>query len=64
MDGDVRVVNKNVKLAAGDLGNLLVAGLDAVAVGDVESEGAHAHVGHVGQDGRVTGRGDDMDAFI
>lgn len=61
---NVRVVDENVKLAAGDLGNLLVAGLDALGVGDVEGEGAHAHVGHLGQDGWVTGRCDDMDAFM
>ena len=61
---NVRVVDENVKLAAGDLGNLLVAGLDALGVGDVEGEGTHAHVGHLGQDGWVAGRCDDMDAFM
>ena len=60
---DVRVVDENVKLAAGNLGNLLVAGLDALLVGDIKGEGAHAHLAHLGQDGRVAGRGDDMDAF-
>ena len=58
--GSARVVDKDVKGAAGDAPDLGVAGLDALGVGDVEGEGAHAHVGEVGQDRSPTRRGDDM----
>lgn len=44
-EGDVRVVDEDVEGAAGDFGDFGVAGLDALGVGDVEREGAHAHFG-------------------
>lgn len=61
--GDVRVVDEDVEGAAGDFGDFGVAGLDALGVGDVEREGAHAHFGKVGQDRGPTRRGDDMEAY-
>ena len=61
--GGVRVVDENVELAAGQLGDFLAADPDAVRLGDVEREAGHAHVGHLSEHGRVAGRGEDMDAW-
>lgn len=60
----LRVVDENVEGAAGDFGNFGVACLDALGVGDVEREGAHAQVGEVAQDRGPARRGDDMEALL
>lgn len=60
--GDGRVVDENVKLAAGELGDLVVAGLDALFIGDVQGEGGHAEGGHLGENGRVAGCRNDVHA--
>lgn len=61
--GDGRVVDENVKLAASEFGNLVVAGLDALFVGDVQGEGGHAEGSHLGENGRIAGRRNDVHAW-
>jgi len=61
--GGIRVVDEDVELAAGDFRDGGVAGLDAVGLGDVEGDGAHAHVGHLREDRGVAGGRDDVQAW-
>lgn len=57
-----RIVDENIELSAGNAGDLLMAGLDAVGLGDVEGKGGHAHVGHFGEDLSPARGSNDMDA--
>ena len=57
-----RIVDENIELSAGNAGDLLMAGLDAVGLGDVEGKGGHAHVGHLGEDLSPARGSNDMDA--
>lgn len=58
--GNERVVDENVELAARQLRDFVVAGLDAILFGDIQSESGHADGGHFGQHSRVAGRRDDV----
>lgn len=57
-----RIIDKNVKGAARELGHLLSAGLDAIFLGNVELEARHAFLSELCQHGRVACRGDDVQA--
>jgi len=62
--GYERIVDEKVELSAGDLGDLLMACLDALGVGDVEGDQTHTQGPHLGEDGCVAGRRDDVNACM
>ena len=55
-----RIVDENVELSARQLGDFVVAGLDAVLFGDIQGKGGHANGGHLGEHSGVAGRRDDV----
>lgn len=60
---DERIVDEKVELSAVDLGDFFMSGLDALGFSDVQGDDAHAQGLKLGQDGRVAGRRDDMNAY-
>jgi len=60
----LRIVDENVKPAAGDLGNLGVGRPYALGVGHVQGHGRHAGLVHASEDLGATGGGDDKQAFF
>lgn len=59
----LRIVDENVELAAGEIGDFISGGGDAVLVCDVELDGAHAHGGEFLEDVHVARRSNDMAAY-
>lgn len=62
--GYERVVDEKVELSVGDLGDLLVAFLDALGVGNVEGYKTHTKGLHLSEDRSVAGRRDDVNAYM
>lgn len=59
-EGDARVVDENVELAASQLRHLRLALVDARLLVDVEANGRHAHVAEAIEDFRAASSRNDM----
>lgn len=58
-----RIVDENVQSAAGNLGNVVPGPVEAVLVGDIQLDGAHAQGFQLPEHVWVTSRSNDMKAY-